>query len=57
MKATSQYKQLLLNIDVHAPAELRANVQVKNLDDFYSTFEVKPGDGMYLKPADRVKIW
>ena len=57
MKATSQYKQLLLNIDVHAPAELRANVQVKNLDDFYSTFEVKPGDGMYLKPEDRVKIW
>lgn len=57
MKATDQYKQLLLNIDVHAPAELRANVQVKNLDDFYSTFEVKPGDGMYLKPEDRVKIW
>ncbi|MCT3400820.1 M13 family metallopeptidase [Lentilactobacillus hilgardii] len=57
MKATTQYKQLLLNIDVHAPAELRANVQVKNLDDFYSTFEVKSGDGMYLKPEDRVKIW
>ncbi len=57
MKATTQYKQLLLNIDVHAPAELRANVQVKNLDDFYSTFEVQPGDGMYLKPEDRVHIW
>ncbi|PAK84199.1 peptidase M13 [Lentilactobacillus kefiri] len=57
MKATEQYKQLLLNIDVHAPAELRANVQVKNLDDFYSTFDVKPGDGMYMRPEDRVKIW
>lgn len=57
MKATKEYKQLLLNIDVHAPAELRANVQVKNLDDFYATFEVQPGDGMYLKPEERVKIW
>ncbi len=57
MKATEQYKQLLLNIDVHAPAELRANVQVKNLDDFYKTFDVKPGDGMYMEPGERVKIW
>lgn len=56
-KATKEYQQLLLNIDVHAPAELRANVQVKNLDDFFTTFDVKEGDGMYLAPADRVKIW
>ncbi|CAJ1229176.1 peptidase M13 [Levilactobacillus zymae] len=57
MKATTEYMQLLLSIDVHAPAKLRADVQVKNLDDFYTTFNVQPGDGMYLKPADRVKIW
>lgn len=57
MKATKQYQQLLLSIDVHAPAELRANVQVKNLDDFYTTFDVQDGDAMYLKPEDRVKIW
>lgn len=57
MKATTEYMQLLLSIDVHAPAELRANVQVKNLDDFYTTFGVQPGDGMYLAPENRVKIW
>lgn len=57
MKATTEYMQLLLSIDVHAPAKLRANVQVKNLDDFYTTFNVQPGDQMYLAPADRVKIW
>lgn len=56
-KSTEEYKQLLLNIDVHAPAELRANVQVKNLDDFYDTFNVQVGDGMYLAPDKRVKIW
>lgn len=57
MKATTEYMQLLLSIDVHAPAKLRANVQVKNLDDFYTTFDVKPTDKMYLAPDKRVKIW
>lgn len=56
-KATKEREQLLLAIDVHAPAKLRANVQVQNLDDFFDTFAVKPGDGMYKTPADRVKIW
>lgn len=56
-KATKEYEQLLLSIDVHAPAKLRANVQVKNFDEFYETFRVQPGDGMYLKPEKRVQIW
>ncbi|MEJ6399758.1 M13 family metallopeptidase [Nicoliella lavandulae] len=56
-KSTEQHKQLLLSIDVHAPSELRANVQVKNLADFYTTFDVQPGDGMYMAPSDRVNIW
>lgn len=56
-KATKEYEQLLLSIDVHAPAKLRANVQVKNFDEFYQTFNVQPGDGMYLDPEKRVQIW
>lgn len=57
MKAREEYMQLLLNIDVHSPAKLRANVQVKNLDDFYTTFDVKEDDEMYLTPEKRVSIW
>jgi putative endopeptidase len=30
---------------------------VSNLAEFYSAFDVKPGDRMYRAPADRVKIW
>ncbi|UQS86245.1 M13 family peptidase [Nicoliella spurrieriana] len=56
-KSTQQREQLLLSIDVHAPSELRATVQVKNLADFYITFDVTAGDGMYLAPKDRVNIW
>ncbi|KRK57200.1 endothelin-converting enzyme 1 [Fructilactobacillus fructivorans] len=57
MKATPEYQNLLLSIDVHAPAPLRASVQVKNLDDFYMTFNVTSEDKMYLKPDKRVQIW
>lgn len=57
MKARKQYMQLLLSIDVHAPAKLRANVQVQNLADWYTTFDVKPDDGMYLAPDKRITIW
>ncbi|NKD30398.1 M13 family peptidase [Enterococcus casseliflavus] len=56
-KAKEQYQQLLLSIDVHGPAKLRANIQVQNIDEFYTTFDIKPGDPMYRAPEDRVQIW
>ena len=57
MKATEQYMQLLLSIDVHAPNKLRANVQAQNLDEFYQAFDVQTDDQMYLAPDQRVQIW
>lgn len=42
--------------DVHAPAQYRAET-VRNLDAWYSAFDVKPGEGLYLAPQDRVRIW
>ena len=57
MKATQQYEQLLLSIDVHAPQKLRANDQAQNQADFYTAFGIQPGDQMYKAPEDRVNIW
>lgn len=57
MKSSRERQKLLLKIDVHAPHELRANVQPKNLDDFYTAFDVHEGDGMYLAPEKRISIW
>lgn len=57
IKQTTQRMKLLLNIDVHAPAILRANIQPQNLSDFYTTFDIQVGDGMYLAPNKRVNIW
>ena len=42
--------------DGHAPGMYRA-LTVRNLDAWYSAFDVKPGDKLYLAPEDRVKIW
>ncbi|MGM0125240.1 peptidase M13 [Enterococcus sp. AZ194] len=56
-KAKKEYQQLLLSIDVHGPTKLRANVQPKNLADFYTTFDIQPEDPMYLAPEKRVSIW
>lgn len=56
-KARLEYAQLLLTIDVHGPNELRANMPVRNLEDFHQAFEVEESDDMYMKPDDRITIW
>jgi predicted metalloendopeptidase len=43
--------------DPHSPAYYRVNGIVRNVDAWYTAFDVKPGDKMYLPPAQRVKIW
>jgi endothelin-converting enzyme/putative endopeptidase len=45
-----------LTIDPHSPPEFRANI-VRNLDEFHEVFETAPGDGLWLDPAERVRIW
>ncbi|MGN6392601.1 MAG: M13 family metallopeptidase [Gemmatimonadales bacterium] len=42
--------------DGHAPYEYRAST-VRNIDAWYRAFEVKPGEKLFLPPADRVKVW
>jgi len=42
--------------DGHAPDQYRAST-VRNLDDWYAAFGVKPGDALYLPPEKRVKVW
>lgn len=42
--------------DPHSPGQFRA-LTVRNLDGWYTAFDVKPGDTLYLAPADRVHIW
>ncbi len=43
--------------DPHSPGMYRAYVPLLNLETFHQAFNIKPGDGMYLAPDKRVKIW
>jgi putative endopeptidase len=40
----------------HAPDPWRAET-VRNIDAWYTAFNVRPGQAMYLAPADRVRVW
>ncbi|MEP9362877.1 M13-type metalloendopeptidase [Nocardioides sp. CN2-186] len=55
-KRRKEQEQQYLTIDPHSPPEFRANI-VRNLDEFHEVFETVEGDGLWLDPADRVRIW
>lgn len=50
-------KAQLIVTDPHSPAEYRAIGPLVNMDAWYKAFNVKPGDKLYKKPEDRIKIW
>jgi len=49
--------RMRLLTDPHSPARFRVNGVVVNLDEFHDAFGVDIGDGLYLAPEERVKIW
>ncbi|MFN8037660.1 MAG: M13-type metalloendopeptidase [Acidimicrobiales bacterium] len=56
IKVRPEMAQQLLAVDVHSPADLRANI-VRNLDEFHEAYGTTPDDALWLDPADRVRIW
>ncbi len=46
-----------LMTDVHSPAKYRVNGPFVDVDEFYTTFGIKPGDKMFVPDSLRVKIW
>jgi putative endopeptidase len=55
-KRREEQERQYLTIDPHSPPEFRANI-VRNLDEFHHAFETREGDGLWLDPTDRVRIW
>lgn len=50
-------KAQLIVTDSHSPAEYRTIGAPVNMDAWYKAFDIKPGDKLYKKPEDRIKIW
>jgi endothelin-converting enzyme/putative endopeptidase len=55
-KRRPEQERQYLTIDPHSPPEFRANI-VRNLDEFHDAFGTREGDGLWLDPEDRVRIW
>ncbi|MEU5685816.1 peptidase M13 [Streptomyces venezuelae] len=55
-KRRKEQEQQYLTIDPHSPPEFRANI-VRNLDEFHEAFGTAEGDGLWLDPSERVRIW
>ena len=43
--------------DEHPFGYLRTNVTLSQFDEFAQTYDIKPGDGMYVPESQRIKIW
>ena len=56
-KSREQALRKQVGTDPHSPARFRVNGVVRNIPEFYTAFNVKPGDSLYLAPDKRVKIW
>lgn len=57
---TLQKEEALINqikTNEHSPGYYRAFGPLVNTDAWYEAFDVKPGDKLYKKPEERVKIW
>jgi putative endopeptidase len=55
-KRRKEQAMQFLTIDPHSPPEFRANI-VRNLDEFHEVYDTTEGDGLWLDPAERVRIW
>jgi putative endopeptidase len=56
-KARDEAIKNQVKTDPHSPGMYRAYVPLQNVDAFYTAFGIKEGDGMYIAPDKRVKIW
>jgi putative endopeptidase len=56
-KARDEYLRQQVVIDPHSPAYFRVNGTIRNIPGWYEAWDVRPGDRLYVAPAERVRIW
>jgi putative endopeptidase len=44
-------------LDKHAPPKSRVNLVVSQFDAWYEAFQVVPGDELYIRPEERIRIF
>ena len=54
---TEHYDEMTLQSDYHPYGKLRGGVTPQMFDEFYDVFDIQEGDGMYLAPEYRERLW
>ena len=54
---TTEEKLRRTKVDPHSLGVNRVNVAIRNLEEFFNAFNIKPGMNMWRDPQDRVIIW
>ncbi|MEJ6982030.1 M13 family metallopeptidase [Pedobacter sp. P351] len=57
IKDRDERLRMRITTDAHSPEMYRVNGPLSNMPEFYKAFDIKPGDKMYRKENERVKIW
>jgi putative endopeptidase len=57
VKMKDEFLRLWINNNSHSPPVWRVNGPLMNSTPFYSAFDVKLGDKMFLPQEDRITIW
>lgn len=53
---TAEYDAYCAKYDVHSDGKTRVNAVLSNFDEFYETYGIEEGDGMYVAPENRIKF-
>jgi putative endopeptidase len=56
-KVSDDYVKRQVVSDPHSPRQFRVNGVVRNINAWYTSFDVKPGEKLYVAPEQRVHIW
>lgn len=56
-KNKEELQRLFVNEDPHSPPMYRVDGPLMNFTPFYTAFDLKPGDKMYIPDSSRIKIW
>ncbi len=54
---SEEIRQQIMATDAHPLNYLRVNVALQQFQEFYDTYGIEPGDGMYLAPEERLSVW
>lgn len=52
-----EYADMLLNIDVHSPNKARVNGALPHIDEWYTAFNIKKSDPLFLPKNKRARVW